>query len=57
MIFALHPLRTIGWGTIVYPDGTPVRQGDRITQAEADYYLEYEVYWIYFFERVEFESQ
>jgi hypothetical protein len=35
--------RTIGWGTIKYPDGTPVRQGDTCTQAQADYYLEYEV--------------
>ena len=49
MFFALHPLRTIGWGTIVYPDGTPVRQGDEIAQDEADYYLEYEVCWIYLF--------
>lgn len=34
---------TIGWGTIQYPDGTAVKQGDKITQAQADYYLEYEV--------------
>ena len=34
---------TIGWGTIQYPDGTRVKQGDVITQAQADYYLEYEV--------------
>lgn len=26
---------TIGWGTTVYPDGTPVRIGDVITQDEA----------------------
>lgn len=34
---------TIGWGTTRYPDGSPVSPGDKITQAEADYYLEYEV--------------
>jgi GH24 family phage-related lysozyme (muramidase) len=27
---------TIGWGNTFYADGRPVRQGDRITQAEAD---------------------
>lgn len=27
---------TIGWGMTRYPDGRPVRRGDRITQAEAD---------------------
>jgi len=34
---------TIGWGTTVYPDGTKVREGDRITQAQADEYLEYDL--------------
>jgi lysozyme len=34
---------TIGWGTIQYPNGTRVRQGDVISQAQADYCLEYEV--------------
>jgi len=34
---------TIGWGTIKYPNGNPVQPGDRITQEEADYYLEFEV--------------
>lgn len=27
---------TIGYGTTVYPDGTPVKQGDTIIQAKAD---------------------
>jgi lysozyme len=31
---------TIGYGTTVYPDGTAVRVGDRITQSQADEYLE-----------------
>jgi lysozyme len=34
---------TIGWGTIQYPDGTKVRQGDIITQARADELLAWEV--------------
>ena len=31
---------TIGWGTTVYPDGLPVKEGDIITQAQADYFLD-----------------
>ncbi|USU06874.1 lysozyme [Sphingomonadaceae bacterium OTU29LAMAA1] len=27
---------TIGWGMTYYPDGRPVRMGDRITQVQAD---------------------
>jgi len=34
---------TIGWGTTVYPDGTAVRVGDTITQAQADEYLEHDL--------------
>lgn len=30
---------TIGYGTIRYPDGTPVRQGDIITRQQAEVYL------------------
>ena len=30
---------TIGYGTIRYPDGTPVRMGDRITEDQAEAYL------------------
>ncbi|MBW4472603.1 MAG: glycoside hydrolase family protein [Stenomitos rutilans HA7619-LM2] len=30
---------TIGWGTTIYPDGRKVRRGERITQAQADEYL------------------
>jgi len=30
---------TIGWGTIVYPDGRKVARGDTITQAQGDAYL------------------
>jgi len=30
---------TIGYGTINYPDGTPVRQGDIITRQQAEVYL------------------
>ena len=32
-------ISTIGWGTTVYPDGTPVKMGDKITQEQADGYL------------------
>jgi GH24 family phage-related lysozyme (muramidase) len=34
---------TIGWGTIQYPNGKMVKQGDRITQAQADEYLAWEI--------------
>jgi len=34
---------TIGWGTIEYPDGRSVKKGDRISQAEADKLLTWEV--------------
>jgi len=30
---------TIGYGTIVYPDGTPVKEGDTCTEQEAEHYL------------------
>ena len=30
---------TIGFGTTVYPDGTPVKMGDVITQDQADAYM------------------
>lgn len=30
---------TIGWGTSFYADGTPVKEGDKITQDEADLML------------------
>ena len=40
---------TIGYGNTTYEDGTPVKEGDRITQARAEQmltaYLEKEVYW------------
>lgn len=36
-------LPTIGWGTVAYPDGRRVKQGDVITQAQADEYLAWEV--------------
>lgn len=32
---------TVGWGTTVYPDGTPVKIGDKITQEQADAYMEH----------------
>jgi lysozyme len=38
-----NPIWTIGWGTIRYPDGKPVREGDVISQALADLYLMAEV--------------
>lgn len=34
---------TIGWGTVIYPDGRKVKKGDVITQAQADEYLAWEV--------------
>lgn len=34
---------TIGWGTIMYPDGTKVKEDDVITQPQADDYLKHEV--------------
>lgn len=34
---------TIGWGTIAYPDGIKVKQGDEITQEQADALLAWEV--------------
>lgn len=34
---------TIGWGTIKYPDGEPVKMGDIIDQEEADALLAWEV--------------
>jgi len=34
---------TIGWGTISYPDGSPVRQGDRCSIQQARRWLVYDV--------------
>ena len=34
---------TIGWGSTVYEDGKPVRQGDKITQKRADELLDWYV--------------
>lgn len=34
---------TIGYGTIVYPNGVKVKKGDVITQAQADEYLKHEI--------------
>lgn len=34
---------TIGYGTTVYPNGQPVKRGDKCTQAEADSLLEWHV--------------
>jgi hypothetical protein len=39
----LNVFRTIGWGTITYPNGAKVKEGETCTQAEADRYLEYQV--------------
>lgn len=41
----LDPVKipTIGYGTIRYPNGQKVRLGDRITEAEAEVYLKFEV--------------
>lgn len=30
---------TVGYGTTVYPDGTPVKKGDTVTKAKAEAYL------------------
>lgn len=32
-------LWTVGYGTTVYPDGTPVKKGDAVTKAKAEAYL------------------
>lgn len=34
---------TIGYGTIMYPNGTRVKEGDKCTQDEAETFLKYEV--------------
>lgn len=34
---------TIGWGTIEYPDGRAVKQGNTCTQLEADLYMQTEL--------------
>lgn len=34
---------TIGYGTTVYPDGRPVRQGDRCTQEQAEHWLAFDL--------------
>ena len=34
---------TIGFGTIEYPDGSKVKEGDSITQEKADFYLKWQV--------------
>ncbi len=34
---------TIGWGTITYPDGNPVRHGDTCTALQAQQWLEWKV--------------
>lgn len=34
---------TIGYGTIMYPNGTKVKEGDKCTQDEAETFLKYEV--------------
>jgi lysozyme len=34
---------TIGWGSILYPDGRKVKMGEGITQEMADYMLKFEV--------------
>jgi lysozyme len=34
---------TIGWGTIIYPNGTPVREGDRCSVQQARRWLIYDV--------------
>lgn len=38
----------IGYGTTFYPGGGKVRQGDHITQSEADLYLEMQVRHIFY---------
>jgi len=32
-------ITTIGYGTTIYPDGTPVKRGDKCTEEEAETYL------------------
>lgn len=34
---------TIGYGTTFYPDGSPVKQGDSITEERADFLLKWQV--------------
>jgi lysozyme len=34
---------TIGFGTTFYPDGSPVKQGDSITEEKADFLLKWQV--------------
>jgi lysozyme len=34
---------TIGWGTIRYPNGQKVKMGDKISQAEAEAFLKFEI--------------
>lgn len=34
---------TIGWGTIIYPNGNKVKEGDTCSKEEAEQYLEYEI--------------
>lgn len=34
---------TIGWGTTYYPDGTPVKMGDKITDSQADAYFAHDL--------------
>jgi lysozyme len=34
---------TIGWGSTIYPNGQPVKSGDKITQTEADSLLDWYV--------------
>ena len=36
-------VRTIGYGTTAYPDGTPVHRGDSITENDADEYLKHDI--------------
>ena len=37
---------TIGYGTIRYPNGKPVRQGDTCTQAQANEYMKHDCRWV-----------
>jgi GH24 family phage-related lysozyme (muramidase) len=34
---------TIGYGTTFYPDGSKVKEGDKCTQEQAEFYLKYHV--------------
>lgn len=34
---------TIGWGTTFYPDGSPVKMGDKITDSQADAYFAHDL--------------